>query len=167
MSDIATMKAQFAQLGRVAWIGLRPARKAPMEEPEAVAALEGRGLDGDRAAEKKRGGKRQVTLIMGEHLDAAAAILGQEKVDPGLVRRNIVTRGINLLALKEGRVRIGEAVLEFTGPCHPCSRMEKNLGKGGYNAMRGHGGWCAKVISGGEIRLGDAVEWMELEKATE
>ena len=74
-----------------------------------------------------------------------------------LTRRNIVVSGINLLALAKRRFRIGEVVLETTGPCEPCSRMEENLGPGGYNAMRGHGGITARVAKGGTISVGDAV----------
>ena len=120
-------------------------------------AIADRGLEGDRSAEKS-GGQRQVTLIQGEHIDAVAQLMGQETVDPGQLRRNIVVRGINLLALKEGVVKIGAARLKLSKPAVPCSRMEDNLGPGGYNAMRGHGGWCAVVLEGGEIKLGDAVE---------
>ena len=74
------------------------------------------------------------------------------------MRRNLVTEGINLLALKERRFRIGEAVLETSGECHPCSRMEETLGVGGYNAVRGLGGITARVITGGLVRVGDCVE---------
>jgi len=142
--------------GIVHWIGLRPDRKVFPVSVEKVTAIEGKGLEGDRAS-LKLSTKRQVTLIMGEHLDAAASILGLDAIDPGLTRRNIVTRGINLMALKDRQFRIGEAILEFTEACHPCSRMEENLGVGGYNAMRGHGGWCAVVIQGGLISVGDEV----------
>ena len=65
--------------------------------------------------------------------------------------------GINLLALKGKCFHIGAAVLEYSGECHPCSRMEASLGLGGYNAMRGHGGITAKILTGGIIRVGDAV----------
>ena len=74
---------------------------------------------------------------------------------PDLLRRNLVIKGINLLALKNREFRIGDAVFQTTGFCHPCSRMEKVLGAGGYNAMRGHGGLTAQVLQSGLIRVGD------------
>jgi MOSC domain-containing protein YiiM len=78
-------------------------------------------------------------------------------VAPELVRRNIVVAGLNLLALKEHRFRIGNVLLETSGECHPCSRMEEMLGIGGYNAMRGQGGITARVIEGGPVATGDPV----------
>ena len=92
-----------------------------------------------------------------EHLDDVAFMLGIELVDPQAVRRNIVVRGINLLALKDKRFSVGDTMLESTGLCHPCSRMEVTLGPGGYNALRGHGGITARVVRAGIIGIGDAV----------
>ncbi|RMD70441.1 MAG: MOSC domain-containing protein [Bacteroidetes bacterium] len=143
------------QQGRVEWVSTRPRRRQPPVPAEAVQVTPEEGLVGDHYA--GRSGKRQVTLIQGEHLDAVASILGRDRIDPALTRRNIVVRGINLLALNGRRFRIGTAVLEATGLCHPCTRMEENLGPGGYNAMRGHGGITARVVEGGTIRIGDAV----------
>jgi MOSC domain-containing protein YiiM len=138
----------------VTWIGVRPARRASVEAVDAVEAIAGHGLDGDRYAHD---GDRQVTLIQAEHLGAVAAFVGRTALDPALLRRNIVVAGLNLLALKGRRFRVGGALLEATGPCEPCSRMEEALGPGGYNAMRGHGGITARVLESGSIRVGDAV----------
>jgi len=72
-----------------------------------------------------------------------------------------VVAGINLLALKDCRFAIGAALLEWSGECHPCSRMEEILGPGGYHAVRHHGGITARVLEGGAIRIGDPVRRVE------
>ena len=115
------------------------------------------GLEGDHF-KKSSTGKRQVTLIQQEHLDVVARILGKSEILPELLRRNIVVSGINLLALKHQQFQVGEVLLETTGICAPCSQMEENLGAGGYNSMRGHGGITAKILQGGQIKLGDVVK---------
>lgn len=143
------------QRGQVVSIAVRPEKRAPLQLVDQVALDPATGLNGDHYS--GRSGKRQVTLIQAEHLTAVASLLGQAQVDPLLTRRNIVVRGINLLAFKNRRFAIGETILEMTGLCEPCTRMEDNFGPGGYNAMRGHGGICARVISGGLIQAGDAV----------
>lgn len=156
MPTLRELQDSSSRPGRVVWIGVRGKRRAAPQVVEAVQADPSRGLVGDHYS--GRSGKRHVTLIDAAHLAAVAGYLGRESVDPGLLRRNIVVAGINLLALKERPFRVGEALLELTDQCHPCSRMEENLGPGGYNAMRGHGGICARVLEGGWIRLGDTVE---------
>jgi MOSC domain-containing protein YiiM len=156
-SELAALLTAPLLPGRVQWIGLRPARREPPVPVQAATAQAGKGLQGDHFKTRLEG-KRQVTLIQAEHLHAIASFLHRETVDPALLRRNIVVSGINLLALKNKQFRIGEAVLEYTGQCHPCSRMEENLGTGGYNAVRGHGGITARVIEGGEIRVDDEVQ---------
>ena len=155
--EINELQKLFHKDGKIEWIGIRPERKAELAEVEKIEVSPQTGLEGDHY--QGRSGKRQVTLIQAEHLQAVAALLNKDTIDPKLTRRNIVVSGINLIALKEKRIRIGaDVILEVTGICAPCSRMERNLGKGGYNAMRGHGGICAKVIHGGTIRLGDSLQ---------
>jgi MOSC domain-containing protein YiiM len=153
---LAELLARVPQRGVVQWIGVRPARRAPLISVEQVEARAGAGLTGDHFS-GSLGSKRQVTLIQAEHLGVIADLLGRESIDPGHLRRNIVVRGINLLALNGARFSVGGALLEGTGGCHPCSRMEEALGEGGYNVMRGHGGITASVIQPGIIRLGDEV----------
>jgi MOSC domain-containing protein YiiM len=161
-SELARLMAQFPRVGSVAWIGLRPARGVTMEAVDDVEAVAGRGLLGDRYNAAGNGsGKRGITLIQAEHLPAIASLSGHAAVAPGLLRRNLVVEGIPLVALKERRFRIGEVLLEGTGPCDPCSRMEAALGPGGYNAMRGMGGICARIVEGGMLHRGDAVVALE------
>lgn len=143
--------------GTVIWIGARPVRRAPMTVLDTATLQTGEGLLGDHY-KSRTNGPRQLTVIAAEDLAAIASFLGRAAVEPELLRRNIVTRGINLRALKGRQVRIGGAVVETTGECHPCSRMEELLGPGGYNAVRGHGGFTARVLEGGPVRLGDPVE---------
>ncbi len=157
-STIAQLLSTLPQTGHLDWIGIRPLRREPMVALDTVEALTDARLTGDHASIKP-GGKRQITLIQAEHLAAVAGFLGlAAPVAPGRLRRNLVVGGLNLLALKNRRIRLGsDVVLEITGECHPCSRMEQELGPGGYNAMRGHGGLTARIVQGGWLRLGDAV----------
>jgi len=156
-SALGKLMATLPRAGRVEWIGLRPRRMAAVQETDAVTATAGGGLTGDRYALSKGSGKRGVTLIQAEHLPVIAALSGHDAVDPGTLRRNVVVSGIPLIALKGRRFRIGEVVLEGTDSCDPCSRMEEALGPGGFNAMRGMGGLCARILEGGTFRVGDAV----------
>lgn len=163
--DLRALASRFPHPGRVRAILLRPDRRVPMTPVEDAVAIAGRGLDGDRSAHRAApAGKRHVTLVQAEHLAAVGALLGRGALAPDLLRRNVVVAGLNLLAAKtlfRDRplvLRLGDTVvLEVTGPCEPCSRMEEVLGPGGYNAMRGHGGVTARVLSGGTFRVGDAV----------
>ena len=152
MISIAELTSRFPREGCVAWIGLRPARRAPVVAVTEAEATED-GLAGDHAP----AGPRAVTLIQAEHLPVVAALAGLAAAAPAVLRRNLVVRGINLAALRGRRLRLGPVRLEITGPCPPCSRMEEALGPGGYNAVRGHGGWYARVVEPGTITLGAGV----------
>ena len=143
--------------GAVAWIGLRPERRAPMVVVREAHLVPGEGLVGDRWRGRAEGG-RQVTLIAQEDIAAIASFLGLDAVAPERLRRNIMVRGTNLLALRGHRFRLGEAILQMSGEAHPCSRMEEEFGAGGYNVVRGRGGITARVLEAGRVRLGDEVE---------
>lgn len=143
------------QPGVLTWIGLRPARREPIVSVEAADLAPGVGLVGDHYTSSQNG-PRQVTLIAAEDLSAIGGFLGGD-APPEALRRNLVTRGLNIMSLKDRRFRIGQALLEGAGECAPCGRMEETLGTGGYNAVRGHGGIVARVIEGGRISVGDQI----------
>lgn len=166
--DLRSLVRRFPREGRVEDILLRPSHHVAARRVGEATLIAGLGIEGDRTALKRSthagGGKRQVTLIQAEYLPLLAQLLGRESVDPALLRRNLVISGVNLHAATmlfadtPVVMRIGDAVvLAVTGPCEPCSRMEEALGRGGYNAMRGHGGATARVIVGGTVRVGDRV----------
>ena len=159
-SPLARLMAVPMRPGVVTWLGVRPARLAPMLMPAAITLTPGQGVVGDHYNSVTQGA-RQVTIIAEEHLTAIGSYLGQDSASPGLLRRNVVVRGINLGVLKSRRFRLGAAVLECSGECHPCSKMERLLGVGGYNAVRGHGGITARVLEGGEVRLGNTLFALE------
>ncbi len=153
--ELKQLMKNFRKSGEVVWIGIRESNQNPVKEVSEVIANEGFGLEGDHYRGKS--GSRHVTLVQEEDLQAVASLLDLVTIDPGLVRRNLVIRGINLNALKDSQLQIGEVILEVTGYCHPCSRMESNLGLGGYNAMRGRGGLTARILKSGRIAVGDTV----------
>ena len=165
-NSLRNLTAQFAQAGKLEAIYLRPARGVVANQPSSATALELRGLQGDRtslvASRNPLGSNRQVTLIQAEHLLVLEKLLNKP-IDAVKLRRNLVVSGINLLATKSlfkdqvMQLTIGDVVLEITGPCEPCSKMEVALGNGGYNAMRGHGGVTARIIAGGELQIGQIV----------
>ena len=144
-------------IGTVQWIGVRPRRQEPLQSLSRVQAVADLGLEGDHRMSKTPGSGRQVTLISREFMTQIAAHLGEADLDPSRLRRNIVVSDLNLNALRRRRFWVGEALLEATQLCHPCARMETELGPGGVIAMFGYGGLCAKVIQSGPIECGAAV----------
>ena len=159
MSPLQELIAAVPQEGCVRWIGVRPASRTAMLELEAVEARREAGLTGDHSRPGPRNA-RQVTLLQWEHLPVISALMGRTEVNPisaQELRRNIAISGINLFSLKGRRFRLGQAILETTGWCQPCARLEERLGLGTFQAMRGHGGITARVLQGGIIRLNDAL----------
>ncbi len=156
-TSIKQLLNTLPQTGRVEWIGLRPGRGKPMRVVETAELITDSGIAGDRYAGRP-GSSRQVTLIQQEHLVVVGSVLDQPPIDACRLRRNIVVSGINLLALKDKTFQLGQTILEYTGLCHPCSKMETELGPGGYNAMRGHGGINARILVGGQVAVGDRLQ---------
>jgi len=161
MQKVIELKQYFPNPGKVEWIGIRPSKISDVEQKPYIKAITDHGLEGDKAGQKA-GGKRQVTLFQAEYLAVIHSLLPQAHINFADLRRNIVVSGINLNALKDCTVQIGHSTLEITGFCHPCSKLEAQLGQGVFNALRGHGGLTAKVIEGGLIQVDDELRVLKV-----
>ena len=118
------------------------------ERRGSALAIAGQGLEGCAHANPPR---REVLLVSKEHLDAVG-------VEPGAVRENVTVEGADVQSWEVGRhVRVGRALLELTMVCDPCHRMDE-LRPGLRSELDGRRGMLARVVEGGEIGLGDAVE---------
>jgi MOSC domain-containing protein YiiM len=144
---------------------------APVRSHDEIHAIAGVGLEGDRYA-KHRGRYsdgpshgRHLTLVAQEGIDAANAQLATP-LEPGDVRRNIVTTGIDLDTLIGHRFRIGTVVCEAVRPCPPCTYLDGLLGQRAIDALRGRAGIRADIVADGTIRVGDRVERIEREPAS-
>ncbi len=156
--NIKTLQRQFPHSGVLTWIGLRPTKKSALLEVQSVFADINEGLEGDHYSANSK--KRQVTLFQQEDLVVLESLL-KKTVSAEQLRRNLLVKGINLMAMKKQVFSIGEALFVATGVCHPCSRMEENLGNGGYKAMRSHCGITAQIVRSGHIHCGDHVAVLE------
>jgi len=142
----------------VTHIFVAPARGAPAKAVAAVAALANQGLRGDRYADSKlrRSADYQVTLIELENIEAFTQATGLA-MTPEMPRRNIVTLGVRLNDLCGKRFRVGDAVFEGIELCEPCTLFARRTHREALKFFAGKGGLRARILSGGEIRVGDFV----------
>lgn len=107
--------------------------KAPVE---MISLIEGMGVAGDAHAgtlvqhrsrvrrDPNQPNLRQVHLIQAELLDEAHS--AGHKVEPGGLGENILTEGVDLLALPvDTRLLIGDARLRVTGLRNPCRQINE------------------------------------------
>lgn len=120
-----------------------------MQEVAQADAIADKGFRG--CIHGRRGSKRQVLLMDSE-------TLRRFDIAPGTVKENVTTIGIDFQTLKTGQsLRVGESLVEITGPCHPCPRMDE-IRMGLQEGLRGQRGWLCKVIRAGIIRRGDCID---------
>ncbi len=139
-------------MAKVTHLFRAPKKRAPMEELAEVVVAEDFGLEGCAHA---RPGKRQVLLMDEETLRSFG-------LAPGIVRENVTTEGLDVNGLKVGqRLKIGELELQVSLVCDPCEQIEA-LREGLQAAMEGKRGMLCRVVRGGLLRRGDAIEVMEM-----
>jgi MOSC domain-containing protein YiiM len=135
---------------------------APMQNVSMVTAIAGKGVEGDRyfsqtgTYSNQPGTGRHITLIEIESIEALARDYDVHLV-AGLARRNLVTRGIALNHLIGKTFAVGAVVLRGMRLCEPCLHLEKLAAKGAARGLIHRGGLRAEIVTGGSIRIGDAI----------
>ena len=120
-----------------------------MEELREAQILADFGLEG--CAHAKAASNRQVLLVDRETLEAM-------DLQPGILRENITTDGLNVNNLQIGqRLRMGQTLLEVTRICTPCDQMER-IRPGLRKELWGRRGMLCRVLECGILRPGDAIE---------
>jgi len=137
------------QQGTITALHIARVKGTPSDPVQQATALAGRGLEGDRSCNPDN--MRQVLVMDRETLED----LGLE---PGQIKENLTTTGLDLSQVHEGQVLfIGDEVtLELVGPCLPCHKMDK-IRPGLQGKLKGRRGMLAVVINGGPIKVGDPV----------
>jgi MOSC domain-containing protein YiiM len=148
--------AQPTISGRVEAIFTAPAAGAAALRRARVVATPGVGLQGDRYAAgighwspDKRSG-RDLTLIEAEVIDSLCEEMGLA-LDVGVLRRNVVTRGVRLNDLVGVRFRIGPLLVYGTRLCEPCEYLVQIVGAPLLAPLVHRGGLRVDVLSAGEL----------------
>ena len=148
--------------GSVHSIHITAVASEPTVSVEEARAVAGQGLEGDRYFDGKGswsstpGSGRQVTLIELEAIEALERDY-KLKIEPGQARRNIVTRGVALNHLVGREFSVGEVRLRGMRLNEPCNHLASLTHEKVKEGLVHRGGLRADIVSGGVIRVGDAV----------
>ncbi len=141
--------------GRVEAIFISAERGELPHAVDSVVAIAGKGLEGNRYFDEGRP-ETELTLIEAEALEELAAEHGIE-LDAAASRRNVLTRGIGLNDLVGKRFRVGALECRGIELCEPCSYLESKTQPGVMRGLVHRAGLNAQILTGGELRPGDAV----------
>jgi MOSC domain-containing protein YiiM len=166
----STRPAQRARIesASVEAIAIADRAEAPMQQITTARAIPGRGLDGDRYANRVgtftprsgRGVGYDLTLIEAEVLDELTLADGH-RLEYAEARRNIITRGIDLNALVGQRFRVGDVECVGRRLCEPCAHLERLTHRGVVRKLIHRGGLRADILTAGNIAVGAAIECLE------
>jgi MOSC domain-containing protein YiiM len=131
--------------------------KPPGDNPAlAVSEIEcvaGEGIKGDRYFGFKKEYKGQITFFEEEVYEDLCSRFGARDLGPEVFRRNVITRGIRLNDLIGAEFEVQGVRFFGREECRPCSWMDYAFAPGAEEALKGHGGLRALILSSGTIRL--------------
>jgi MOSC domain-containing protein YiiM len=126
----------------------------PLSEAREVECVAGRGIRGDRFFNHKPNYEGQITFFSGEVFDEVCRALATGPKSAGAARRNVVTEGIDLNTLIGKRFTVQGIEFEGVCECRPCYWMDRALGPGAEEALKGRGGLRARILTDGILRVG-------------
>jgi hypothetical protein len=130
----------------------QPAGQTPMIAVPEVECVAGKGLKGDRFFGWKENYKGQATFFSLEVYESLCARFSVHDLPPSVFRRNIIVQGADLNALIGQEFEIQGIRFLGTEESRPCYWMNEAFAPGAEEAMKGHGGLRAKVLSDGVLR---------------
>lgn len=129
-----------------------PPGQAPMVEVEQVECVAAKGLVGDRFFGFKEDYKGQVTFFAHEVYERLCQQFQVMGVPPSAFRRNVITQGVDLNALIGQEFEVQGIRFLGTQECTPCYWMDQAFAEGAEQAMKGHGGLRARILTSGTLR---------------
>lgn len=130
----------------------KPAGNHPTLEVANVECVAGRGLRGDRFFDYKTDYAGQVTFLAIEVFAALRAHLDLAQASPALLRRNLITRGVDLNTLIGQCFTVQGVQFQGVAECKPCHWMDHALAPGAEAFLRGRGGLRARILTDGNLR---------------
>jgi MOSC domain-containing protein YiiM len=125
---------------------------SPVIEVPALDCVRGRGIRGDRFFDYKVDYKGQITFFALEVFDQLCKMFTARDWSPALLRRNVITRGIDLNKFIEQEFEIQGIRFYGTGECKPCYWMDRAMASGAEDFLKGRGGLRARILSDGILR---------------
>jgi MOSC domain-containing protein YiiM len=124
----------------------------PAVEVPVIECVTGHGIRGDRFFDYQNDYKGQISFFSLEVFDDLCGALGSQDCSPALVRRNVITRDVDLNKLIDQEFEIQGVRFYGTGECRPCYWMDRAIAPGAEEFLKGRGGLRAKILSDGELR---------------
>lgn len=130
-----------------------PPGEHPVVEVSQIECVAGKGIEGDRFFGFKENYKGQITFLASEIFETVCRQFGVLNKSPGVMRRNVVTAGVDLNRLIGKRFTAQEVEFEGVCECSPCYWMDGAIAPGAEEALRGNGGLRAKILTDGTLRV--------------
>lgn len=135
-----------------------PAGETPMEIVDTLECVAGRGVRGDRFFDYRENYKGQITFFSLEIFDQLRRELNLPDARPEATRRNVFTRGIDLLSLGGREFELQGVRFAGIEECRPCYWMDQALGPGADAWLKGRGGLRARILTDGALRVDRSAE---------